>query len=388
MFSLKKIVSLVILLGIVIVMAGMVLLQKPAPVAPPLKPEIPSETPETPSPKIETPIKVSVAELLEEYKNNPVAANEKYKDRIILTMGEVIYIEDKEKGADVWISFPNPYGVSPIPYGPAIVCSFSDKKEAVSIKKGEVIAVSGKNKGKGETLLLYFEDCHLLKIEELKEFKAEFEKETGNLRIINFGYDLVVKLKSPKGKLLSVTSVEYFKTSAIIEKLPHLILFFHDPKPGDYSVVIMERIRLDGEKYDEKLLYEEKFSVWGPEKAKMEIEIQGNWTYGEKYKIKEINITFANPEKIPIIVQAPVIEVYKDDKKLCSFGSFLPASLTNNILLPGEEVSFVVHPIGIVEPEPVTTDTRGGEYQLTLKIYIFEEKIKELEVTVKVPPKT
>jgi len=398
--DLEKKVAPLIAIIIVAIVAGVVLFQKPVPVTPPSKPETPTtltipetskpEIPETPPlkpevpPKIETPIKVSIKDLLQEYKNNPVAANEKYKERIIITMGEVIYIEDKEKGADVWISYPDPYSVARIPYGPAIVCSFNDKKEVIPIKKGEIIAVTGKNKGKGETLVLYFEDCYLRKAEEVKEFKAEFDKETGNLKIQNFGYDLIEKLKSPKGELLNIASVEYFETSATIEKLPHRITGFRDPRPGEYSVIIMERIKLDDKKYDEKLLYEEKFSIGGPEKTKMEIEIQGYWTYEKEYKIKRINITFTNPEKFPIIVQEPAkIEVYKDNKELCSSGLFIFVKPSLKILLPGEEASFVEDPIGSVEP--VTTDTKGGEYQLTLKIHIFDE-IKELKVTLKVPP--
>lgn len=396
----KKIVAPLIAIIVVAIVTGVVLFQKPAPVAPPSKPETPTtptlpETPkpETPpskpevppeTPKVETPIKVSIRDLLQDYKNNPVAANEKYKNRIIVTVGEVIYIEDKKEGADVWISWPDPYSVARIPYGPAIVCSFSDKEEVIPIKKGEIIAVMGKNKGKGETLVLYFEDSHLRKAEEVKEFKAEFDKETGNLKIQNFGYDLLVKLKSPKGELINVASVSYFETSATVEKLPHRITGFRDPRPGEYSVVIVERIKLNGEKYDEKLLYEEKFSVGGSEKAKMEIEIQGYWTYEKEYKIKRINITFTNPEKLPIIVQEPEkIEVYKDDKKLCSFGLFIFVKPSLKILLPEEEVSFAGDPIGSVQP--VTTDTKGGEYQLILKIQIFDE-IKELKVTLKVPP--
>jgi hypothetical protein len=104
----------------------------------------------------------------------------------------------------------------------------------------------------------------------------------------------------------------------------------------------------------------------------------------KEYKIKRINITFANLEKLPIVVQEPEkMEVYKDDKELCSFGFFIFVKPSLKILLPGEEASFVEDPIGSVEP--VTTDTKGGEYQLTLKIHIFDE-IKELKVALKVPP--
>jgi hypothetical protein len=314
-----------------------------------------------------------------------VAANEKYKNRIIVTVGEVIYIEDKKEGADVWISWPDPYSVARIPYGPAIVCSFSEKKEVIPIKNGEIIAVMGKNKGKGETLVLYFEDCHLRKAEEVKEFKAEFDKETGNLKIQNFGYDLLVKLKSPKGELINIASVSYFETSATVEKLPHRITGFKDPRPGEYSVVIVERIKLDDKKYDEKLLHEEKFTVGGPEKAKIEkIEIEGDWWFKNAYKIERINITFTNPEKLPIIVQEPEkIEVYKDDEKLRCLGVFYPFMPWPEILLPGEKKSFVEFSSG--GGDPVTTNTEGGEYQLTLKIHISGE-IKELKVTLKVPP--
>jgi hypothetical protein len=30
------------------------------------------------------------------------------------------------------------------PYGPAVLCSFNDKKEVIPIKKGEIIVVMGK----------------------------------------------------------------------------------------------------------------------------------------------------------------------------------------------------------------------------------------------------
>jgi hypothetical protein len=229
----------------------------------------------------------------------------------------------------------------------------------------------------------------LWKAEEVKEFEAEFDKETGNLKIQNFGYDLIVKLKSPKGELLNVASVEYFETSATVEKLPHrihwisgLITDFRDPRPGEYSVIIIERIKLDDEKYDEKLLYEEKFSVGGPEKSQMKIEIQGRWEkYGEAwiYQIEGINITFTNPEKIPIMIETPEVFLYKE-------GESSPHSFSQweerTILLTGENKTYILVPSF---PPALTTDTKGGEYQLTLKIHIFDE-IKELKVTLKVPP--
>jgi hypothetical protein len=390
---LKKIVAPLIAIIVVAIVTGVVLFQKPAPVTLPSKPETPTtpsvpkpEVPETPPskpetpPKVETPIKVSIRDLLQEYKNNPVAANEKYKNRIIVTMGEIIRIEDKEEGADVWISIPSSSG--------RILCSFSDKKEVVSIKKGEVIGVRGINKGERETLLLYFEECHLQRVEELKEFKAEFDKETGVLKLQNFGYDIVVKLRLPNGKLINVASVNYFETSKAFETLFSAFSdpakrAYYKPRPGEYSVLLMEKIKLDSEKYEEKLLYEEKFIVGGVEKSQMKIEIQGRWAKNIlkewNYIIEGINITFANLEKIPIMIETPEVFLYKE-------GESLPKSFFGieefTILLPGENKTYILHPFS---SPVITTETKGGEYQLTLEIHIFEE-IKELKVTLKVPP--
>ncbi|RSN76250.1 hypothetical protein D6D85_04680 [Candidatus Methanodesulfokora washburnensis] len=260
-----------------------------------------------------------------------------------------------------------------------------------SLEKGEVIAVMGKNKGLEETQFggsyLHFEDCHLRRIEELKEFKAEFEKETGILKIKNFGYDLEVKVRSPEGELLPeatlfIPSVKYYETLQIVKVFDILTGLLTNPKgprPGEYSVLVRE---ID----NKNLLYEEKFSIGGPEKAKMEIEIQGSWEKaweGYEYYIKGMKVTFVNSEKIPIIIRSPHVGIYKDDTSLCSCSQWF-GELETTILQPGENKTYILTLCSAFYP--VTTDAKGGEYKLTLKIYIRGEIIKELETTLKVPP--
>jgi|GEM_PF-2453278 len=379
---LKKIVLGILIAVVVIVVIGMGLLQQ--------SPRVQKlEMPETPSP--EKPplavIKISEKDLVKEYEQNPIAADEKYKDRIIITVGTIADIREVEDGKAQILIYPKEGSME-------LSCIFNDKKEITPVKKGEKIAIKGRNEGIkriGWFRLIWLEDCHLLPLEKVKEFKAEFDQKTGILKIQQFGSDLKVLLFTPKGAKETIKSIEYFESNIsvnIYEALAGLYpwTFGRRPVLGEYRLLVQE---------DRQALYEERFKTEGLEKAKLEeIEITGEWaTFPsmEKvgYGITEVILKFSNPREVPILTKVPeAIEIYTyPEKRLIAFLRYFGRNY--EIILPAKEVTFKL----IGSPlTPVTTDPRGGDYQLILEIYSEYPNVKERvlfrEVTtvIKVPP--
>jgi hypothetical protein len=379
---LKKIVPLIAII-VVAIAVGVVLLQKPAPIAPPSKPETPT-TPTLP----ETPIKISQKDLREEYDENPIAADEKYKGRIIITIGAINYIEERDGRIEVGLGTELPGALR----GPSIICIFNDKKEVVDLKKGERIGIIGRNKGI-ESLpsgfsRLRFEDCHAVPLEKIKELKIEFDKETGTLKITNFGYDLKVKIKSPKGEIQDTTplwGIHYYDKYIVIKDLPHRIELFSNPIPGIYSLIVAEDTGHLSPEYVGKILFEEKFEISA--NAKIEIrKVEGSWgkrlgVLQKGYMINSITISISNPEKVwPIIViEHPTVEVWHQGKLLCKRGWF---NFTE-VLPAGKEIVDVT--IFTDNFDYLTTNPQGGKYQITVRIYALDG-VKEFIVPLEVPP--
>jgi len=390
---LKKIIAPLIAIIVVAIVAGVVLFQKPAPVAPPSKPETPT-TPTLP----ETPIKISQKDLREEYDDNPIAADEKYKDRNIITIGTISYIEEKEGKVEIGLlGKPFEYTIR----GPQIVCVFNDKKEVINLKKDEKIGVIGRNKGiesVGSARIIRFNDCHIVPLEKIKEFKADFEKKTGDLKIQQFGCDLEIQLISPEGMNKSIKTINYLETTSeiknvyksVAERSEEEIVGKWKTTPGEYRLIVVEKI--DSGK--EQILYELRFEIKGIEKAEIEIlKLSGEWIWAGDYRYRLTNLTlkFSNPEEGPLLVQTPPgVEIYKGKEQIAVL---LPEGLEKNIiLLHDEETIFTFSWFQGTFP----TNVKGGEeYQLTVRIYSVyslltgEKKVlQEITINFKVPPRT
>jgi hypothetical protein len=390
---LKKIVAPLIAIIVVAIVTGVVLFQKPAPVAPPSKPETPT-TPTLP----ETPIKISQKDLREEYDDNPIAADEKYKDRNITTIGTISYIEEREGKVEIGLlGKPFEYTIR----GPQIVCVFNDKKEVINLKKDEKIGVIGRNKGiesVGWIRIIRFDDCHIVPLEKIKEFKADFEKKTGDLKIQQFGYDVEIQLISPEGMNKSIKTINYLETTSeiknvyksVAERSEEEIVGKWKTTPGEYRLIAVEKI--DSGK--EQILYEQRFEIKGIEKAEIEIlKLSGEWIWAGdyRYRLTSLTLKFSNPEEGPLLVQTPpAVEIYKGKERIAVL---LPEGLKKNIiLLHGEETIFTFSWFQGTFP----TNVKGGEeYQLTVRIYsvysLLTGEKKELQgitINFKVPPRT
>jgi hypothetical protein len=405
---LKKIVAPLIAIIVVAIVAGVVLLQKPAPVTPPSKPETPT-TPTLP----ETPIKISQKDLREEYDDNPIAADEKYKDRNIITIGTISYIEEKEGKVEIGLlGRPFEYTIR----GPQIVCVFNDKKEVINLKKDAKIGVMGRNKGiesVGWARIIRFEDCHIVPLEKIKEFKADFEKKTGDLKIQQFGCDLEIKLISPEGMNKSIKTINYLETISEIKNVYKSVAKGSTYEeiagewkttPGEYRLIVVEKI--DSGK--EQILYEQRFEIKGMEKAKIEIlNISGWWlqnplTGGYEYTLYSLTLKFSNPEEVPVLVQLPpAVEIYKGEELIAKLRpeNLYPAEWgfkSETILLPNEETIPILFTGKGFPAVILTTNVKGGEeYQLTVRIYSEyspftgeKKELQEMTINFKVPPYT
>ena len=125
------------------------------PSAPAAPASAPTSSPVTaPSP---TPITVTAAELFRDYEANEVAADEKYKGKMIGVQGTVKSIgKDIVGSMYITLSTEERYGIM------SVQCMFDDefKNQLAQLKKGQNVMVSGRLDGKMGNVIL--SDCHLL----------------------------------------------------------------------------------------------------------------------------------------------------------------------------------------------------------------------------------
>jgi len=359
---LKKVLLGVVIITIVAVAIaiGMSFFQKPLSETSPTKP------PTKPS---EEAIKILSKDLLEEYKRNPIAADEKYKNKWIIIVGIVSSIRERDGKAEV--VFDN-----------LTTCVFRDKNEVIPLRVGEKFAVIGLNRGIKDTFT-QFEDCRLVPFEEIKEFQASFDWKTGILTIQQFGSDLEVVIVSPDGKERSIERFSYDKKAVSL----NIYHYFIGYMKGEYRILVKELYR-----GGEQIIYEERFRVEGMDKAKLEIlKIEGRWSclFYCEFRLTKLDLRLSNPGETPILVEAPeVIYVYDAGGRFIAH--FEPSYLQKgfrDILLQGEKVTIEY---SVLSWETLTTDRRGGEYQLIVKIYSTKDLrvlLQEMMTTIKVPPR-
>ncbi len=86
---------------------------------------------------------VTVGQLLEEYKSNPAAADQKYKGKTITFSGTAEFA-DKDKKGNPMVGFMKPGSTKPT--DGMVACSFDKSQEAavLKIKKGDLVKLQGK----------------------------------------------------------------------------------------------------------------------------------------------------------------------------------------------------------------------------------------------------
>ncbi len=99
--------------------------------------------------------------LFKDYKDNPINADKKYKDKKFVLTGTISDI-DRDIGQSPYITFDVDSDITAKDYG-NIKLSFSDDDAVASLKKGQKVTVVGTCDGTFTSTLLTFSDCKIVK---------------------------------------------------------------------------------------------------------------------------------------------------------------------------------------------------------------------------------
>ena len=99
--------------------------------------------------------------LFKDYKDNPINADKKYKDKKFILTGTISDI-DRDIGQSPYITFDVDSDITAKDYG-NIKLSFSDDDAVASLKKGQKVTVVGTCDGTFTSTLLTFSDCKIVK---------------------------------------------------------------------------------------------------------------------------------------------------------------------------------------------------------------------------------
>jgi len=359
-----KRIALFLILIIVAGVLGIILLREKAIVPPLVGPQegikIPQEE-----------IKISPEDLAREYRENPTVADEKYKDRILITVGVITSVGKYEGKTAVILGEPLGY-----PY--YIWCFLRDESELKKVEKGQLVVVRGRNVGQviygaagpflSEAVTL--KDCSFVPL-KARELKVEFDNETKTFRIKNFGYHLIVYLKPPKiNRAVEVAEIPYYRSNATISAVSAIrtegMILGLKPEGGEYLFYVQD--------HEGNILFNKTLIFEGPKLKIMKIEkFKLYWIpkYWRKAECQLVEIT-AIVKNIGDLSWYGGTDVY-----VAKEGSTGTRFSAGGILNPGEEGRIEYRGL----PYTLTEDEKGGIYRLHL-----ETERETLNVTIEIPP--
>ncbi len=314
-------------------------------------------------------IKISISDLVEAYAGNPIAADEKYKNRILITVGVVDYIEKYEGRPVIILDWPF-----------KVQCFFRNESELKNVKIGELVAIRGRNVGKVtyrvgrpsyEALIL--KDCSLVPLEKVRELKVEFDNETKTFRIKNFGYNLRVYLKPPNiNESTWLIIIPHYQSNAMVSAAEEVLKIFYTSGGGEYVFYLQD----DDEG---NVLFNKTLIFEGPKLKIMEIlKFKLCWikSWKTECRLEEITAIVKNVGDLmyggwPDPRYCGVHEIYV--AKEGSTGEWFSGA--TGIFNPGEEKG-----IEYGSFYTLTEDEKGGVYRLRL-----ETEWETLNVTIKIP---
>jgi hypothetical protein len=160
-------------------------------------------------------LKVHLHELYNMYKKSPEAANERWRDRLIVTVG---YVKGFTKEGDLIIR-------AEVPVDVILPCPVKGSEREMLEKgarelKPVFVAVSGRIASMEERIAYGFppigpgynyfwlslQDCKLINVSEVREFEAHFFRENLTVVVHNYAYDIVVLFRKADEPTSYITS--------------------------------------------------------------------------------------------------------------------------------------------------------------------------------------
>jgi hypothetical protein len=351
----------------------------------------PTQSVTTPAPgvELEAPLKIHIHELYKEYKGGPEAANEKWRGRLIVTVGWVKGFT-KEGSLIIWAGVP----VDVIIPCPVKGSEREMLEKGVRELKPVFVAVSGRIASMVEGIAYgfpplppgytYFElslqDCKLVDVSKVREFEARFFRENWSVVVHNYAYSIVVWFQKADEPTLYRTSSNMV---AMIDQLERQVRVSIEPNirevartPGDY---VLEVVNAESG----EVLVSWRIRIPGIEAVRVEItSAKGYWVPDNMYWLTQIQLRFHNPGPDPAIVYilSPIelaVLTPAGERLRCVLGTQDYRVWANFMLTPGDEKTHVIEGIYAYCREPISTNVNGEEIELAL---IIREGGKELVI--------
>ena len=349
----------------------------------------------TPAPgvELEAPLKIHIRELYKEYKGSPEAANEKWRGRLIVTVG---WVKGFTQEGYLIIS-------AGVPMEVIIPCPVKGSEREMMEKGARernlvFVAVSGRIASMAERTVLFYtffelrlKDCKLVDVSKVREFEARFFRENWSVVVHNYAYTLLVgfrKADEPSPGTHYIVTISPLDREARIDiRDPREIAarfrinieqFFRTP--GDYVLEVVNAG--SGE-----VLVSWRIRIPGIEAVRVEItSAEGYWAPGSEYWLTGIHLRFHNPGPDPAVVYilSPTENVLElavltpaGERFRCVLGIRDYIVWVNFMLAPGDEKTRVIGAIDVFCREPISTNVKGEEIELAL---IIREGGKELVI--------
>jgi hypothetical protein len=368
----------------------------------------PTQSVTTPAPgvELEAPLKIHIHELYKEYKGSPEAANEKWRGRLIVTVGWVKGFTKEDSpiiraGAPVDVIIPCPVKGS----------EREMLEKGVRELKPVFVAVSGRIASMAERIAYGFpplpsgytffelslQDCKLVDVSKVREFEARFFRENWSVVVHNYAYSIVVwfrKADEPSPNTLNIVTLSPLDREARIDirDLREIAARFARNieefvrTPGDY---VLEVVNAESG----EVLVSWRIRIPGIEAVRVEItSAKGYWVPDNKYWLTQIHLRFHNPGPDPAIVYilSPIelaVLTPAGERLRCVLGTQDYRVWVNFMLTPGDEKTHVIEAIHVYCREPISTNVKGEDIELAL---IIREGGRELEIARAkyiIPPK-
>jgi hypothetical protein len=365
----------------------------------------PTQSVTTPAPgvELEAPLKIHIHELYKEYKGSPEAANEKWRGRLIVTVGWVGGFTKEDSpiiraGAPVDVIIPCPVKGS----------EREMLEKGVRELKPVFVAISGRIASMAERIAYgfpplpsgytYFElslqDCKLVDVSKVREFEARFFRENWSVVVHNYAYNLLVWFRKADEPSPPMLSTYYVVTLSPLDREARASI---EPNirevartPGDY---VLEVVNAESG----EVLVSWRIRIPGIEAVGVEItSAKGYWAPGNEYWLTQIHLRFHNPGPDPAVVYilSPTENVLElavltpaGERFRCVLGTQDYRVWVNFVLTPGGERTHVIEAVHVYCREPISTNVKGEDIELAL---IIREGGRELVIARAkyiIPPK-
>ena len=228
---LRKCIVLAVILTLIFSLSACGLVPTKAPT----EPATPGTTP-TPTEELKG-IKITVDKLIEEYLTNEIAADQKYKGRILIVVGE-----EAEVGRDP--SVDKAYvSIGPYDSWRRVRCFFNNEDELIGIVKGQEVIVKGECLGKkkeeeGTSFAELLKNCSLIEETEFQLIGWEV-REGLAIKFTNFRYSVTFHLINPQGIETSTNYESLYLTEGSVS-LGLTESRYENPIPGGYKLLVKD----------------------------------------------------------------------------------------------------------------------------------------------------